>query len=151
MNELDWRLLEDRTPLASIEVDGESVTRGSHVRLRPRKGGDILDLVLAGQVAIVESLEEDYEGRRHVARSSRGRSGARLGNAPSAGTSLLLFAGGNRSLAGQPGGANRFGGTHMTRSGILVAGIGNIFLGDDAFGVEVVREAGGAAVSAGRA
>jgi hydrogenase maturation protease len=27
----------------------------------------------------------------------------------------------------------------MTRSDILVAGIGNIFLGDDAFGVEVVR------------
>jgi hydrogenase maturation protease len=27
----------------------------------------------------------------------------------------------------------------MTRSGILVAGIGNIFLGDDGFGVEVVR------------
>jgi hypothetical protein len=67
MNELDWQLLEDRTKLDSLEVAGATVRAGSRVRLIPRKGGDIFDLALAGQVAIIESLEEDYDGRRHVA------------------------------------------------------------------------------------
>jgi len=67
MNEMDWHLLEDRTKLDFVEVEGVKVSTGSRVRLRPRKGGDIFDLALAGQVAIIESLEEDYEGRRHVA------------------------------------------------------------------------------------
>lgn len=34
----------------------------------------------------------------------------------------------------------------MNRANVLVAGIGNIFLGDDAFGVEVVRRLAGRAV-----
>jgi hypothetical protein len=67
MNELDWRLLEDRLPLEYIEVAGVRIGPGSRVRLLPRKGGDILDLALAGQIAIVDGLEEDYEGRPHVA------------------------------------------------------------------------------------
>ncbi len=67
MNEMDWSLLEDRIKLEYLDVAGERVSPGSRVRLRPRKGGDILDIALAGQVAIVESLEEDYDGRRHVA------------------------------------------------------------------------------------
>lgn len=67
MNEINWHLLEDRTKIEFVEVEGVKVSPGSRVRLRPRKGGDIFDLALAGQVAIIESLEEDYEGRRHVA------------------------------------------------------------------------------------
>jgi hypothetical protein len=67
MNEMDWNLLEDRTPLDHLEIDGVEVRPGSRVRLRPSKGGDIFDVALTGKVAIVESLEEDYDGRRHVA------------------------------------------------------------------------------------
>ena len=67
MNEMDWNLLGDRITLEYLDVAGGKVSPGARVRLRPRKGGDILDLALAGQLAIVESLEEDYEGRRHVA------------------------------------------------------------------------------------
>jgi hypothetical protein len=67
MNEMDWRLLEDRTELKFVEVAGVQVCVGRRVRLNPRKGGDVFDLALAGKIAIVESLEEDYEGRRHVA------------------------------------------------------------------------------------
>ena len=67
MNEIDWRLLEERSVLEFIDVAGARVGIGSRVRLHPRKGGDIFDLALAGKVAIVESLEEDYEGRNHVA------------------------------------------------------------------------------------
>lgn len=67
MNEMDWHPLEDRAPLDSIEINGASVRAGSRVKLRPRKGADIIDIALAGQIAIVEGLEEDYEGRKHVA------------------------------------------------------------------------------------
>jgi hypothetical protein len=67
MNEMTWHLLEDRTKLDYLEIAGGKVIPGSRVQLTPNKGGDIFDLALAGQVAIVESLEEDYEGRRHVA------------------------------------------------------------------------------------
>jgi hypothetical protein len=35
--------------------------------LRPRPGGDVLDLVLAGKIALVEAIEQDYDERIHVA------------------------------------------------------------------------------------
>ena len=41
--------------------------KGDRVRLRPAQGGDIFDLALAGQIAIIESIEQDYEGKVHVA------------------------------------------------------------------------------------
>jgi len=37
------------------------------VCLRPRGRADILDLVLAGKTATVDSIEQDYEGRIYVA------------------------------------------------------------------------------------
>jgi hypothetical protein len=39
---------------------------GSRVRLRPRKGGDVMDIALAGQIATIECIEQDYEGKQHV-------------------------------------------------------------------------------------
>ena len=39
---------------------------GSRVRLRPRKGGDVMDIALAGQIATIECIEQDYEGKSHV-------------------------------------------------------------------------------------
>jgi len=67
MNEMDWRLLEETLPVEFVEVRGVEVRAGSRVRLWPLKGGDIFDLALAGQIAIVDSLEQDYEGRAHLA------------------------------------------------------------------------------------
>jgi hypothetical protein len=48
-------------------LQGAPPRQGDRVRLRPRKGGDIFDLALAGQLATVESVEQDYEGRVHLA------------------------------------------------------------------------------------
>ena len=67
MNDWDWRLLEDRMPLESVNVDGIDLKPGDRVRLRPRAGADIFDIALAGRVAIVEAIEQDYEGRIHFA------------------------------------------------------------------------------------
>lgn len=67
MNEWEFQLLEDKTPLASVTVAGVEVRAGDMVRLRPRAGGDVFDLALAGKTAIVESIEQDYEGKVHLA------------------------------------------------------------------------------------
>jgi hydrogenase maturation protease len=135
MNEWEWQLLEEKTPVDHKEISGIEVRPGSRVRLRPRKGGDVMDIALAGQLATVECLEQDYEGKCHVC--------VVLDNDPGRDMGLLR----------QPG--HRFffdteeidplsefeARKHppLEKPSILVAGIGNIFLGDDAFGVEVIR------------
>jgi len=67
MNEWEWQLLEEKTSVESVQVSGVDVRAGTRVRLRPKAGGDIFDLALAGQVALVESIEQDYEGVNHLA------------------------------------------------------------------------------------
>ncbi|HEX5501868.1 MAG TPA: hypothetical protein VFW96_04565 [Thermomicrobiales bacterium] len=59
--------LEERPAPASVAVGGATIAPGSRVRLRPRAGGDIMDLALAGRVAVVEAIEQDYEERVHLA------------------------------------------------------------------------------------
>ncbi|MCA1593381.1 MAG: hypothetical protein LC754_12180 [Acidobacteria bacterium] len=67
MNEWEWQLLEEKTPLEEVQVGGVGIKIGDRIRLRPRAGGDIFDLALAGRIAIVESIEQDYEDRVHLA------------------------------------------------------------------------------------
>ena len=66
MNEWEWQLLEEKTPVDHLEISGVEVRTGSRVRLRPRKGGDVMDIALAGQIATIECIEQDYEGKSHV-------------------------------------------------------------------------------------
>ncbi|MEP6637651.1 MAG: hypothetical protein ABJB97_13085 [Acidobacteriota bacterium] len=67
MNEWEWQLLEERTTPGHVLVSGVELKPGDRVRLKPRAGGDILDLALAGKVAVVEAIEQDYEGQAHLA------------------------------------------------------------------------------------
>jgi hypothetical protein len=67
VNELDWHLLEDKPTLDHVSVDGVQLRVRDRVRLRPRQGGDIMDVALTGKFAIIESIEQDYEGRIQVA------------------------------------------------------------------------------------
>jgi len=67
MNELDWHLLEDKRPLEFVEVGGIALKIGDRVRLKPGRGGDIFDLALAGKTAAIEAIEQDYEGKVHLA------------------------------------------------------------------------------------
>jgi hypothetical protein len=66
MNEREWQLLEEKQPVEHLEINGSKVTAGSRVRLRPRSGGDVLDIALAGQKATIEAIEQDYEGNMHI-------------------------------------------------------------------------------------
>ncbi|MCM3900279.1 MAG: hypothetical protein ND866_01080 [Pyrinomonadaceae bacterium] len=71
MNEWEWQLLEEKTSLDRVRVCGPAgeieVKQGDRIRLKPRVGGDIFDLALSGKVAVVEAIEQDYEGKTHLA------------------------------------------------------------------------------------
>ena len=136
MNEWEWQLLEDKTIVDHVVISDVEVRTGDRVRLFPRKGGDILDIALQGQIATIESIEQDYEGKSHL--------GVVLDDDPGRDLGLLR----------QPGHRFFFDASEVEplsrdeqrqkdviqKPRILVAGIGNIFLGDDGFGVEVAQQ-----------
>ncbi len=62
-----FREFEERPAIESLTVEGVELKKGSRVLLRPRPGGDIMDLALAGKVAFIEGIEQDYEDRIHLA------------------------------------------------------------------------------------
>src|SRR3979411_3148871 len=135
MNEWEWQLIEEKTPLDHLQIAGVEVKTGSRVRLRPRPGGDVMDIALAGQIATIECIEQDYEGKQHVC--------VVVDNDPGRDMGLLRRPGHRFFFDAQevePLPPEEFPQTSvMQKPTILVAGIGNIFLGDDGFGVEVVR------------
>jgi hydrogenase maturation protease len=53
--------------LASLLAHGRNLCVGAEVRLRPKPRGDILDLALKDQIAVIEAIERDFEDRIHVA------------------------------------------------------------------------------------
>jgi hydrogenase maturation protease len=131
MNEWEWQLLEDKSPVEAVEIQSVQVRRGDRVRLHPRAGGDVFDITLNGKIALVESIEQDYEGKLHVCVVVEDDPGRDIG------------------LMRQPGHRFFFATTEVepvpkdeqgpavTLKKILIGGIGNIFLADDGFGVEV--------------
>ena|SRR3984885_10253265 len=135
MNDWEWQLLEAKKPVDDLRISGVEVRPGSRVRLRPRAGGDIMDIALAGKTAIIESIEQDYEGKVHICVVVDEDPGRDIG---------LMRQPGHRFFFDQneveplpP--SDTEDSLQLKLPRILVAGIGNIFLGDDAFGVEVVR------------
>jgi hydrogenase maturation protease len=134
MNEWEWQLLEDKTPIESVEIQGVQLRRGDRVRLHPRVGGDVFDLALAGKTAAVESLEQDYEGNLHVCVVVEDDPGRDIG---------LMRQPGHRFFFA-PSEVEPIGKDEATPAvetmRILIAGIGNIFLADDGFGVEVANQ-----------
>jgi hydrogenase maturation protease len=138
MNEWEWQLLEEKTPLDHLEIAGVEVRTGSRVRLRPRKGGDVMDIALAGQIATIECIEQDYEGKQHVCVVLDDDPGKDMGLLRQPGHRFFFDAEEVEPLS--PDEVPQI--TAVQKPTVLVAGIGNIFLGDDAFGVEVVRRLG---------
>jgi hydrogenase maturation protease len=135
MNEWEWQLLEDKTPVDHLEISGVEVRTGSRVRLRPRPGGDVMDIALTGQIATIECIEQDYEGKQHVCVVIDNDPGRDMGLLRQPGHRFFFDAEEVEPVA--PGDIPEA--STAPKPTILVAGIGNIFLGDDAFGVEVVR------------
>jgi hydrogenase maturation protease len=116
----------------TADVGGTEIRRGSRVRLRPRAGGDIFDVALRGRVAVVEAVEEDAEGRLQVTVTLDEDPGRDLGDARFPAHRFFFGLDEIEPIEAHP---------ESPASGprILVAGIGNVFLGDDGFGVAVAR------------
>ena len=140
MNEWEWNLLEDKASLDHVEIGGIMVRTGDRVRLRPKGGGDILDIALRGQVATIESIEEDYEGGQHICVVLDDDPGRDLGMMRQPGHRFFFAAEEVEPISQESGSASIPGArARSQKPRVLVAGIGNIFLGDDGFGVEVAR------------
>ena len=135
MNEWEWQLLEDKNVVDHVEIDGIQVKAGDRVRLRPREGGDIFDLALRGQLATIEALEQDYEGKMHVCVVLDDDPGRDLGMMRQPGHRFFFDSNEVEPLPEAEGQTKRA----TPKPAILVAGVGNIFMGDDAFGVEVIK------------
>jgi len=131
MNEWEWQLLEDKNPVESLEIHGVEVRRGDRVKLRPHPGGDVFDLALEGKIAVVESIEQDYEGQVHVCVVLDDDPGRDIGMRRQPGH-RFFFAPSEVEATAQSDVRRR-----AESKKILIAGIGNIFLADDGFGVEV--------------
>jgi hydrogenase maturation protease len=112
-----------------VTVAGVEVGRGSRVVLRPRAGADIFDQAIAGKVAVVERVDEDMEGLVQLAVVVEDDPGRDMGEMRQPGHRFFFSPEEVEPLAGQPQPAVR----------VLVAGIGNVFMADDGFGVEVAR------------
>jgi hydrogenase maturation protease len=120
-----WEELERPGP-DSVRVDGQQLRAGSRVTLHPKAGGDIWDLALAGRAAVIEAVEQDMEGRTTLAVVIEDDPGKELGFARQPGHRFFF----------SPEEVQPLGEEVAPRGPrILVAGIGNVFLGDDGFGV----------------
>lgn len=124
-----WDGLEGRAP-RTVEVAGIHIGRGSLVRLKPKAGGDVFDLALAGKGAVVESIQQDMEGNVSLAVVLEDDPGRDLGVARQPGHRFFFSAGEIEPLGPSLDPAART---------VLIAGIGNVFLADDGFGVEIAK------------
>ncbi len=141
MNEWEWQLLEAKKPVDDLRISDVAVRAGSRVTLRPRAGGDVMDIALAGKTAVVESIEQDYEGKFHICVVVDDDPGRDIGLMRQPGHRFFFTPEEIEPLAQTGNEEAEADRARVPR--ILIAGIGNIFLGDDAFGVEVVRRLAG--------
>ena len=123
-----WEELERPGP-DSVRVPGGELRSGSRVKLLPRAGGDVFDAALAGKAAVVEKIESDMEGNVHLAVTVEDDPGRDLGIARQPGHRFFFSVEEVELLPDAP--------PSQAAPRVLVAGIGNVFLGDDGFGVEV--------------
>jgi hydrogenase maturation protease len=142
-----WDELARPAPEAVV-VDGVELRARSRVRLRPRPGGDIMDLALAGRTAIVEGIDQDTDGNVSLAVVVADDPGRELGELRQPGH-RFFFAPDEVEPAGEDGAAGRDATRCPAPTRVLVAGIGNAFLGDDGFGVALADRLARRALPAG--
>jgi hydrogenase maturation protease len=135
MNEWEWHLLDAKAPAGSLTIAGVELKPGHRVRLHPGKRGDVMDIALAGKTAMIESIEQDYEGKFHVCVVADDDPGRDIGMMRQPGHRFFFDPEEVEPLSIDEAQQE----TNAQTPSILIAGIGNIFLGDDAFGVEVVQ------------
>ncbi len=102
----------------------------------PVKAEDILDIALQEQIATIESIEQDYEGKTHLGIVLDDDPGRDLGLLRQPGHRFFFDVSEVEPLLRE----EQLRKDAIPKPRVLVAGIGNIFLGDDGFGVEVAQQ-----------
>ena len=145
MNEWEWHALEDKAPLKSLEFRGIPIQSGDRVRLQSQVPAAIFSILRSGKNrhGRIRRAGLRRQRPRLRRRGRRSRQGHRT-DAP-AGPPFFLFS--RRDRDSWPRAKTRP--STKTKS-ILIAGIGNIFLADDGFGVEVAARLADHAVSVRR-
>jgi hydrogenase maturation protease len=115
-----------REPPASVAIGGVGIRRGSRVRLHPRSRADIVDGLMHDRIGVVEALEESVDGVIHVAVTLEDDPGRDLGEGRYPGHRFFFTAEEVEPVIAS--------GSGEREPRILVAGIGNVFLGDDGYG-----------------
>jgi hydrogenase maturation protease len=117
-----WEELERPAP-DSVRIDEAIVRRRSRVRLKPRRNADVFDLALTDRVGVVDEIFEAVDGAIQLAVTVEDDPGRDLGEAGQLGHRFFFAVDEVEPLP----------------PWLLVAGIGNVFLADDGFGVEVAQ------------
>jgi hydrogenase maturation protease len=116
---------------ATVRIGEKTLRRGSRVRILPRGRGDVLDVALAGKLGRVQQIDQDDAGKYFLAIVLDDDPGRDLGHARYPGHRFFFSV----------DDVDPVHDADVERSRrVLVAGIGNVFLGDDGFGVAVARE-----------
>ncbi len=138
-----WEELERPPPDVVVRADGTELRRGSRVMLRPGRRGDVFDTVLDGKAAVVESIEQDLEDNLSLTVTLEDDPGRDFGEDRIMGHRFFFSPEEVEPLEAVTAAA----GAPVSR--ILMAGIGNVFLGDDGFGVELAGRLGRQELPAG--
>jgi hydrogenase maturation protease len=118
-----WDELQRPAP-DHVVVAGVEVRRGTRVRLHPRQSADLFARALDGRTGVVEGIEQDMEDNVQLTVVADDDPGRDLGERRMPGH-RFFFA---------PEEVEPLGGAR-----VLVAGIGNVFLGDDGWGVALAE------------
>jgi hydrogenase maturation protease len=117
---VSWEELDRPAPDA-VRIDEAVVRRRSRVRLKPRRNADVFDLALADRVGVVDEIVEAVDGAVQLVVTVEDDPGRDLGGAGQLGHRFFFAVDEVEPLP----------------PWLLVAGIGNVFLADDGFGVAV--------------
>ncbi len=135
MLDWEWRMIQARPVSTAIDVGGLTLRVGDRVELRPRGAGNILDFALTGKIATIDAIDQDDSGRHRLSVLLDDDAG----RAPWGRSSQTLFFSPTEVVPLDPRPAPPDKPVEPGAPRVLVAGVGNIFLGDNGFGVEVAR------------
>ena len=64
---IEWDPKADHQQVEFVRIGAAELRTGDRVRLHPKGRTDILDLALARKTAVIEAIEQDFEGRVYLA------------------------------------------------------------------------------------
>lgn len=131
----DGRAEIERPGPQAVVIDGVEVRAGSRVRLRPAAGTDVLMRALDGRRAIVEAVMQDLEDTVRLTVTLEDDPARAFGRRGGLGHRFFVAPEELVPLEAGPG-------ARPPRR-VLVAGVGNLFMGDDGFGVAVAGRLAG--------